>query len=197
MSTDQLEGSRSLLDSGRAASAGKDMLKELARTDPYYKRNRPHLCSFYAKGECKRGSECPYRYVCVSILSTPVIERFPSFFSHEMPVQNDLSKQNIQDRYHGRNDPVANKILSTNAAAAGLTPPEDKSIVSSHPAPLTNTPLTSLITDVAVLDFATRRCYARNYSNPSITVSSVCPTITVEVYCACREVSVCPFILMC
>ncbi|TCD60542.1 Pre-mRNA-splicing factor slt11 [Steccherinum ochraceum] len=106
----KLEGSRSLLDSGRAATAGKDMLKELARTDPYYKRNRPHICSFYAKGECKRGSECPYR--------------------HEMPVQNDLSKQNIQDRYHGRNDPVANKILSTNAAALGLTPPEDKSIMS-------------------------------------------------------------------
>lgn len=58
---EQLEGSRSLLDSNRASSAGKDMLKQLARTDPYYKRNRPHLCSFYAKGECKRGTECPYR----------------------------------------------------------------------------------------------------------------------------------------
>ena len=59
----QLEGSRSLLDSSRASSAGKEMLKQLARTDPYYKRNRPHLCSFFAKGECKRGDECPYRYV--------------------------------------------------------------------------------------------------------------------------------------
>ena len=48
-----------------------------------------------------------------------------------MPVQNDLSKQNIQDRYHGRNDPVANKILSTNAANMGLAPPEDKTIVCS------------------------------------------------------------------
>lgn len=47
----------------RQASAGKEMLKQLARTDPYYKRNRPHLCSFFAKGECKRGDECPYRYV--------------------------------------------------------------------------------------------------------------------------------------
>jgi len=106
----KLEGSRSLLDSNRASSAGKEMLKQLARTDPYYKRNRPNLCSFYAKGECTRGSECPYR--------------------HEIPVQNELSKQNIQDRYHGRNDPVANKILSTNAANMGLAPPEDKSIMS-------------------------------------------------------------------
>lgn len=46
-----------------------------------------------------------------------------------MPVQNELSKQNIQDRYHGRNDPVANKILSTNASKMGLTPPEDKAVV--------------------------------------------------------------------
>lgn len=38
------------------------MLLKLARTTPYYKRNRPHICSFWVKGECKRGEECPYRY---------------------------------------------------------------------------------------------------------------------------------------
>ncbi|KAI0682444.1 pre-mRNA-splicing factor SLT11 [Cytidiella melzeri] len=106
----KLEGSRSLLDSNRASSAGKEMLKQLARTDPYYKRNRPHVCSFFVKGECKRGEECPYR--------------------HEMPVENDLAKQNIQDRYHGRNDPVAGKILNTHAKNMGLTPPEDQAITS-------------------------------------------------------------------
>ena len=46
-----------------------------------------------------------------------------------MPVQNELSKQNIQDRYHGRNDPVAKKIMSTHAANMGLQPPEDPNIV--------------------------------------------------------------------
>ncbi|CCM04585.1 uncharacterized protein FIBRA_06766 [Fibroporia radiculosa] len=116
----RLEGNKSLLDSGRASSAGKDMLKQLARTDPYYKRNRPHLCSFYAKGECKRGSECPYR--------------------HELPVENELSKQNIQDRYHGRSDPVARKILSTHAASMGLQPPEDQSVMSLF---LTSLPTTA------------------------------------------------------
>lgn len=39
-----------------------DMLTKLARKAPYYKRNRPHICSFWVKGECKRGEECPYRY---------------------------------------------------------------------------------------------------------------------------------------
>ncbi|KAI0726652.1 pre-mRNA-splicing factor SLT11 [Fomitopsis betulina] len=106
----KLEGNKSLLDTGKASSAGKDMLKQLARTDPYYKRNRPRICSFFAKGECNRGSECPYR--------------------HEMPVENDLSKQNIQDRYHGHNDPVARKILTQHASTMGLQPPEDQSVMS-------------------------------------------------------------------
>ena len=44
------------------AQAPSDLLMKLARTTPYYKRNRPHICSFWVKGECKRGEECPYRY---------------------------------------------------------------------------------------------------------------------------------------
>ncbi|KZV72886.1 hypothetical protein PENSPDRAFT_575345 [Peniophora sp. CONT] len=104
--------SQSGLDAGRAASAGKEMLKQLARTDPYYKRNKPHLCSFFAKGECKRGDECPYR--------------------HETPRDKDdpLAKQNIKDRYHGKEDPVARKIMSAHAATQGLAPPEDQSVTS-------------------------------------------------------------------
>ncbi|KAI5121657.1 hypothetical protein M0805_002733 [Coniferiporia weirii] len=106
----KLDGNKTLLDSGRAQSAGKEMLKQLARTDPYYKRNRPKICSFFVKGECTRGNECPYR--------------------HEMPADNELSKQNMQDRYYGRNDPVARKILAGNAEAQGLKPPEDQTITS-------------------------------------------------------------------
>ncbi|TFY75220.1 hypothetical protein EWM64_g8792 [Hericium alpestre] len=106
----KLEGNQSLLDSGRASSAGKEMLKQLARTDPYYKRNRPQVCSFFVKGECTRGNECPYR--------------------HEKPIENELSKQNIQDRYHGNNDPVARKIMSTHAVNQGLQPPEDPNVMS-------------------------------------------------------------------
>ncbi|KAF8201527.1 hypothetical protein BJ912DRAFT_945592 [Pholiota molesta] len=85
----KLDGNKSGLDSGRAASAGKEMLKQLARTDPYYKRNRPH-----------------------------------------MPVDNELAHQNMQDRYHGRNDPVARKIMSGHAEAQGLKPPDDVAVTS-------------------------------------------------------------------
>jgi pre-mRNA-splicing factor RBM22/SLT11 len=47
-----------------------------------------------------------------------------------MPVKNELSKQNIQDRFFGNNDPVARKILSGHAEKQGLKPPEDESVVS-------------------------------------------------------------------
>ena len=35
---------------------------KMQRTTPYYKRNAPHICSFFVKGECKRGAECPFRH---------------------------------------------------------------------------------------------------------------------------------------
>jgi len=107
---EKLEGNKSSISSGRASAAGKEMLKQLARTDPYYKRNRPQVCSFFAKGECNRGDDCPYR--------------------HEMPQNNELSHQNIQARYHGHNDPVARKILAANAENHGLRPPDDTTITS-------------------------------------------------------------------
>jgi len=81
-------------DPGKESSHGAKTLAKLARKAPYYKRNLPHICSFYVKGECKRGDECPYR--------------------HEKPSDPDdpLSNQNIKDRYHGTRDPVAQKILN-------------------------------------------------------------------------------------
>lgn len=59
------DGTRAVGQLGKATSSS-DMLLKLARTTPYYKRNRPHICSFWVKGECKRGEECPYRSVATS-----------------------------------------------------------------------------------------------------------------------------------
>lgn len=65
---------------GSRSQAAGELLLKLARTAPYYKRNRPHVCSFWVKGECRRGEECPYR--------------------HERPTDPDdpLADQNIKDR---------------------------------------------------------------------------------------------------
>lgn len=94
-------------------AAANDIIHKLNRNAPYYKRNQARICSFFVKGECKRGTECPYR--------------------HEMPDTNNeaLSKQNIQDRYHGTNDPVANKILDKiSKMSETVKPPEDRSITT-------------------------------------------------------------------
>lgn len=95
-------------------SEPNDLLMRLARTAPYYKRNRPHVCSFWVKGECRRGEECPYR--------------------HEKPTDPDdpLADQNIKDRYYGVNDPVADKLLRRAAAMPALPPPDDKTITTLY-----------------------------------------------------------------
>ncbi|GER54965.1 pre-mRNA-splicing factor SLT11 [Striga asiatica] len=85
-----------------------DTILKLQRTKPYYQRNRAHVCSFYVRGQCTRGPECPYR--------------------HEMPVEGELSQQNIKDRYYGVNDPVALKLLNKAGEMPSLEPPEDESI---------------------------------------------------------------------
>jgi pre-mRNA-splicing factor RBM22/SLT11 len=68
-------------------------LRDMARMEPRYERNLAKLCSFFARGECDRGDNCPFR--------------------HEMPKdRNDpLSQQNTKDRFYGTSDPVANKML--------------------------------------------------------------------------------------
>ncbi|CAN8305990.1 unnamed protein product [Cochlearia groenlandica] len=85
-----------------------DTILKLQRTTPYYKRNRAHVCSFFIRGECTRGDECPYR--------------------HEMPETGELSHQNIKDRYYGVNDPVALKLLGKAGEMGTLESPDDESI---------------------------------------------------------------------
>jgi pre-mRNA-splicing factor RBM22/SLT11 len=89
---------RMLEQEGAVSAYGKitgnhSALLQVARSEPYYKKNRPHLCSFFARGECNRGEACPYL--------------------HEMPrdKSDPLAKQNITDRFYGKNDPVAQKML--------------------------------------------------------------------------------------
>jgi len=139
-------------DSEVANRAGREMLKGIARSDPYYKRNRPHICSFFVKGECKRGGECPFRWVHPFLSFYSSLGEFPqrvkkislenrinldfldwwSLFRHEIPKEGELAKQNIVDRYYGKNDPVAKKMLREQAEIKGMKAPDDKSIVSYY-----------------------------------------------------------------
>ncbi|KAG6520873.1 hypothetical protein ZIOFF_017935 [Zingiber officinale] len=77
-----------------------DTILELQRTTPYYKRNWAHVCSFFMRGECTRGAECPYR--------------------HEMPETGELSQQNIKDRYYGEAAERAAEELSNKLVLKGI-----------------------------------------------------------------------------
>ncbi|CAI4232906.1 unnamed protein product [Auanema sp. JU1783] len=96
------------------SAQGTELLRKIARTTPYYKRNAPHICSFFVKGECRRGEECPYR--------------------HEKPSDPDdpLSHQNMKDRYYGTNDPVAEKIMNRARAMPTLEPPADNTVTTLY-----------------------------------------------------------------
>lgn len=88
------------------------LLLRLQRRTPYYRRNMPHICTFFAKGTCNRGATCPYL--------------------HEMPKTGDLANQNIRDRFFGQNDPVARKMLgmAKDKASYKPEPPLDKTITT-------------------------------------------------------------------
>jgi len=51
-------------------------------------------------------------------------------FRHEVPEENGLQKQSLVDRYYGRNDPVAKKIMKEQAESKGMKAPEDTTVVS-------------------------------------------------------------------
>jgi pre-mRNA-splicing factor RBM22/SLT11 len=99
------------LESGYAKLADNPHLQRIAKTAPYYNRNEGKVCTFFLKGECNRGDSCPYR--------------------HER-VHKDaaLTKQDVRDRFHGVDDPVAKKMEGEIAAkmAKMPAPPEDESI---------------------------------------------------------------------
>ncbi|KAL1917158.1 uncharacterized protein VTP21DRAFT_4814 [Calcarisporiella thermophila] len=103
----------SYVDYSKGDATGHALLSKIARKQPYYKRNLPHLCSFYVKGECRRGNECPYR--------------------HTMPEDDDagdLKKQNFKDRYYGNNDPVAKRMLNRTDDKKALEKPDDETVTS-------------------------------------------------------------------
>lgn len=88
------------------------MLQRLARMTPYYKRNEARICTFYVKGACNRGQDCPFR--------------------HELPQGGELANQKLRDRFHGENDPLAAKYIRR--AEEDMTPsaPEDKAITTLY-----------------------------------------------------------------
>jgi len=132
-------------------------ITQMARTTPYYERNRAKPCSFWLKGTCTRVTwgDCPYR-PCNGDFRFPELNGRPEKLAelqkmladigpadamircedetkkiiHESQCGNRDSK--IRDRYYGVNDPLANKMLAKLKDTPGLEPPEDKSITTLY-----------------------------------------------------------------
>eukprot|EP00922_Rhytidocystis_sp_ex-Travisia-forbesii_P004768 GHVS01007001.1.p1 GENE.GHVS01007001.1~~GHVS01007001.1.p1 ORF type:complete len:413 (-),score=57.24 GHVS01007001.1:96-1235(-) len=105
------------------APAPNPILERLARHSPYYRRNRPRVCSFWQRGACSRGQSCP-------------------FLHQEEEHDPTLAKQNIKDRYVGQDDPVADKIVRRAETTSQLQPPEDRSIMTLFVGNLTDPEIT-------------------------------------------------------
>ncbi|EDQ88082.1 uncharacterized protein MONBRDRAFT_32985 [Monosiga brevicollis MX1] len=99
---------------GGKLAAGRAILERLKARGPYYKRNEARICSFWVKGQCTRGDTCPFR--------------------HEMPTdpKNPLAKQNLMGRYHGTEDPVAEKYLKKIQSRPKAEAPADTSITTLY-----------------------------------------------------------------
>ena len=102
---------------GKNGSAGREALniiaaaysKELSQDLAQY-RNMPFVCSFFLKGTCNRGTFCPY--------------------SHDALAEAESNRTKIMNRYFGRKDAVAEKIMA-NLKELHLPPALfDKSITS-------------------------------------------------------------------
>lgn len=133
-------------------------LLKLARTNPYYERNRAKICSFWLGGTCNRVTQgsCPYR-PCNGDFRFPELNReeeMKAKLIEELKISGPAKVMKLLDpeikakvkeaisgnrdeamrnRYHGRNDSLASSIIARaedKMGGADLSPPEDKSVTT-------------------------------------------------------------------
>jgi len=105
---DQAETMIALSQTQREHTTPDQMLAHLSQKSPYYTKNLARVCSFFLKGTCTRGKECPYR--------------------HDNSAEQ--TSTSITDRYHGINDPAAKRIMDR--IGKPLVPPEDPLVTTLY-----------------------------------------------------------------
>ena len=102
----------------------REKLAVLSKKYPSYKRNRAHICSFFLKGTCTRGDNCPYRH------EYPSDEEEVKVDENGKKIKNLSVEQSIRDRFHGVNDSLAGKILKKIKKNEKPAPPENRNITT-------------------------------------------------------------------
>jgi len=102
----------------------REKLAVLAKKYPSYKRNRAHICSFFVKGTCNRGENCPYRH------EMPSEDEEAKVDENGKKIKNLSVEQSIRDRFNGVNDSLAGKILKKIKKSEKPVPPENKNITT-------------------------------------------------------------------
>lgn len=100
----------------------KEKLQMLVKRYPSYKRNQAHICSFFVKGTCTRGSNCPYRH--------EMPEEEEKLDENGKKIKGQSVEQSIRDRFHGVNDSLASKMISKVKKREKPDPPENKEITT-------------------------------------------------------------------
>jgi pre-mRNA-splicing factor RBM22/SLT11 len=105
------EGNYENTDYGNAPgkqAAQSNLVQKMARDTPYYKKNKAKICTFWLRNACTR-PDCPFR-PCNGDTDMP-----------ELSSDASMRKQNISDRYHGKDDPVAQKMMKRASKGTGKT----------------------------------------------------------------------------
>lgn len=101
----------------------KEKLALLAKKYPSYKRNQAHICSFFVKGECNRGENCPFRHEMPDEEEVKVDE-------NGKKIKNQSVEQSIRDRFNGVNDSLATKMITKIKKHEKPDAPENKKITT-------------------------------------------------------------------
>lgn len=105
-------GAGDTVDEGARGTGGRgeggEELERLKRVNPYYKRNRAKVCTFWLRNACNRGELCPFRH------------------SKDENETVDFSIKNVRARYYGQNDPNAQRYFGQRPSAGGQTSPAIK-----------------------------------------------------------------------
>jgi pre-mRNA-splicing factor RBM22/SLT11 len=114
------------VDFGATDSAARSLLKRLAKSEPYYKRDRAYPCRDFAKGFCPRGDDCEYSHNLEDFtqeMRENAEDWLQQQYKRPRPREEAMFGGSVSNSRGGDIVPVATGTID-------LTPPEDKNVLS-------------------------------------------------------------------